>query len=45
MEEPDAVCSCYKVTYKPGMVRDETGEVDRGQIMKDLQCAQVSTRP
>lgn len=35
----------YKVKYKPGMVRGETGDVDGGQIMKDLQCAPVSTRP
>lgn len=36
MEEPDAVCSCYRVKCRPGMVRGETGKVHRGQIMKDL---------
>lgn len=36
IEEPDAVCSCYRIKCRPGMVRGETGEVCRGQIMKDL---------
>lgn len=36
MEEPDAICSCYRVKCRPGVVGGETGEARRGQIMKDL---------